>query len=135
MKAIESMSADELWTLYEEVSSVLAEKISTEKAKLEERLRKLETASHAINLDGVRRPYPKVLPKYQNPKNPAETWSGRGKQPRWVQAQLEAGERLEYLPFSRPRRPRFPVPVVQLTTRTADKRTPRGHRASAPGLL
>jgi DNA-binding protein H-NS len=104
MKAIESMSADELWTLYEEVSSVLAEKISTEKAKLEERLRKLETASHAINLDGVRRPYPKVLPKYQNPKNPAETWSGRGKQPHWVQAQLEAGERLEYLLIARPRR-------------------------------
>ena len=108
MKAIESMSADELWTLYEEGSSVLAEKISTEKAKMEERLRKLaklETTSHAISLDGVRRPYPKVLPKYQNPKNPAETWSGRGKQPHWVQAQLEAGERLEYLLIARPRRP------------------------------
>ena len=106
MKAIESMSADELWTLYEEVSSVLAEKISTEKAKMEERLRKLaklETTSHAISLDGVRRPYPKVLPKYQNPKNPAETWSGRGKQPHWVQAQLKAGKRLEQLLIARPR--------------------------------
>jgi DNA-binding protein H-NS len=97
VKAFESMSVDELWTLYEQVSSVLAEKISTEKAKLEERLRKLgklETTSHAISLDGVRRPYPKVLPKYQNPKNPAETWSGRGKQPLWLRAQLRSGKKL-----------------------------------------
>ena len=129
------MSSDELWSLYEQLSSTLADRIAVEKAKLEERLCKIQATRNAIHLDRVRRPYPKVLPKYQNPKNPAETWSGRGKQPRWVQAQLEAGERLEYLPFSRPRRPRFPVPVVQLTTRTADKRTPRGHRASAPGLL
>ena len=129
------MSSDELWSLYEQLSSTLADRIAVEKAKLEERLHKIQTTCSAIHLDRVRRPYPKVLPKYQNPKNPAETWSGRGKQPHWVQAQLEAGERLEYLLFSRPRRPRFPVPVVQLTTRTADKRTPRGHRASAPGLL
>src|ERR1700740_629595 len=105
MKAFESMSIAEVWTLHEQVSSVLAEKISTEKAKMEERLRKLaklETTSHAISLDGVRRPYPKVLPKYQNPKNPAETWSGRGKQPHWVQAQLKAGQRLEHFLIVRP---------------------------------
>ena len=39
-----------------------------------------------------RRPYPKVLPKHRNPKNPAETWSGRGKQPRWLTAQLRSGK-------------------------------------------
>ena len=96
MKGIESMSADELWTLYEEVSSVLAEKISTEKAKLEERLRKLEAAGYTTSLDRVRRPHPKVLPKYRNPTNPAETWSGRGKQPHWLQAQLKANKKLEH---------------------------------------
>jgi DNA-binding protein H-NS len=103
-KALESMSSDELWTLYEQLSSTLADRIAVEKAKLEGRLRKLQATRNAIHLDRVRRPYPKVLPKYQNPKNPAETWSGRGKQPRWVQAQLEAGERLEYLLIARPRR-------------------------------
>src|SRR4051794_12275797 len=30
----------------------------------------------------------KVAPKYRNPDNPAETWTGRGRQPRWVQAAL-----------------------------------------------
>jgi DNA-binding protein H-NS len=89
------MSADELWSLHEQVTAILADRIVDEKAKLEERLRKIEIASNAFNLDRARRPYPKVFPKYQNPKNAAETWSGRGKQPRWVQAQLKAGKKLE----------------------------------------
>jgi DNA-binding protein H-NS len=29
-----------------------------------------------------RRPYPKVTPKFKNPQDPSQTWSGRGKQPR-----------------------------------------------------
>jgi DNA-binding protein H-NS len=33
-------------------------------------------------------PRGKVLPKYRNPENPEETWSGRGRQPKWVQAAL-----------------------------------------------
>jgi DNA-binding protein H-NS len=69
------MSSDELWSLYEQLSSTLADRIAVEKAKLEERLHKIQTTCSAIHLDRVRRPYPKVLPKYQNPKNPAETWS------------------------------------------------------------
>ena len=28
----------------------------------------------------------KVAPKYRNPENPKETWTGRGKQPRWLAA-------------------------------------------------
>lgn len=34
----------------------------------------------------------KVAPKYRNPANPAETWSGRGKHPRWMAAHLAAGK-------------------------------------------
>src|SRR5262245_21057224 len=37
----------------------------------------------------------KVAPKYRNPANPTETWTGRGKQPRWLAAQTGAGRRLE----------------------------------------
>jgi DNA-binding protein H-NS len=36
-----------------------------------------------------------VLPKYQNPNNSAETWSGRGKQQRWLTAQLRFGKKLD----------------------------------------
>src|SRR5581483_9613087 len=91
---------DELWSLHERVTSTLTRRIAQEKATLEERLRKLENSrlesfGNAISPHRPRRPYPKVLPKYQNPKNPAEKWSGRGKQPHWVQAQLKAGKKLE----------------------------------------
>ncbi len=92
---LKSMSSDELWELYEEVAAELAGKIATEKARLKERLHRIESAAHVTRLGALRRPYPKVHPKYQNPKNPAETWSGRGKQPRWVRAQLLAGKKLD----------------------------------------
>ncbi len=38
----------------------------------------------------VRRPA-----KFRNAANPAETWSGRGKRPNWLKAQLAAGRTLE----------------------------------------
>lgn len=37
----------------------------------------------------------KVAPKYRNPANPAETWAGRGKQPRWLAALTGAGRKLD----------------------------------------
>ena len=102
--ALQSMSADELWSLHERVVSVMARKILEEEAELEERLHRLENRAGAVSpgdstasSDRPRRPYPKVLAKYRNPRNPAERWSGRGKQPRWVRAQLKAGRKLEQL--------------------------------------
>jgi DNA-binding protein H-NS len=36
-------------------------------------------------------------PKYQNPENAAQTWSGKGKQPSWVSEALARGRTLESL--------------------------------------
>lgn len=33
----------------------------------------------------------KAAPKYRNPENPEETWTGRGRKPHWVHAALTAG--------------------------------------------
>jgi len=92
-KEFNCMSVDELWDLHETINSILFKKIEAEKAKLLERLRKLESVS-TVGVKGGR-PYPPVRPKYKNPKNPAEVWSGRGKQPRWVRDQLKTGRRLD----------------------------------------
>ncbi|HEY8586485.1 MAG TPA: H-NS histone family protein [Rhodanobacter sp.] len=35
----------------------------------------------------------KVPPKYRNPADPAQTWSGRGKRPLWFNAALKAGKK------------------------------------------
>jgi DNA-binding protein H-NS len=98
--AFESMSVAELFRLREQLTSILARKMEEEKTRLEERLRRLHI-NNAMSPDRPRRPYPKVLPKYQNPTNPAETWSGRGKRPHWVSAYLNAGERLDHLLINR----------------------------------
>ena len=34
----------------------------------------------------------KVAPKYRNPADHAQTWSGRGRQPRWFKAALRKGK-------------------------------------------
>jgi len=34
----------------------------------------------------------KVAPKYRDPANPAQTWTGRGRTPAWVQALQAAGQ-------------------------------------------
>jgi DNA-binding protein H-NS len=90
---LESMSVDGLWSLHERVVSILMRKISAEKARLEQRLREI-TAPRA-NVSHARHPYPQVFPKYRNPTQPTETWAGRGKQPRWLTAQLRSGKKLD----------------------------------------
>ena len=100
---LEAMDFDELWLLHEQLTKVLAEKITTEKLELERRLAQLnrvtigeaESSSLASRPNQPKRRYPKVLPKYRNPTAPTETWSGRGKQPRWLVAALRSGHKLE----------------------------------------
>jgi DNA-binding protein H-NS len=37
----------------------------------------------------------KVAPKYRNPANPTQTWAARGKQPKWLVAEIAKGKKLE----------------------------------------
>ena len=90
---IDSMSVDDLWSLHDKLASILSRKLSEEKERLERRLRQLNGATTSAT--NVRRPYPRVLPKYRNPDRPSQTWAGRGKKPRWIVAQLRAGRRLD----------------------------------------
>jgi DNA-binding protein H-NS len=113
---LSSLSVDELWTLHEEVGLILSEKINAEKRSLEERLAKLNSGSLVegapIRRPGlkvgsrgmVRRKYPPVLPKFQNPNDPTETWAGRGKQPRWLVSQLKAGKKINDFLISQDKR-------------------------------
>ena len=88
-------SVDDLWTLHEEIRAILSTKLDAEKRELERRLAQLRGTTE--NKPNARRPYPKVHPKYRNPERPSETWSGRGKQPHWVGAQLRSGKKFDEL--------------------------------------
>ena len=37
----------------------------------------------------------KVAPKYRNPANTKDTWTGRGRQPRWMAELVAAGKKVE----------------------------------------
>ena len=97
---------DDLWALHEQIIGILPERINAEKRQLEDRLARLnrvknshgsvlELKSGKANRELPRRKYPRVFPKYQNPEVPSETWSGRGKQPRWLVSALKAGGTIE----------------------------------------
>ncbi len=45
----------------------------------------------------VRKKRGKVAPKYRNPANSRETWTGRGRKPAWVVAALDSGKKLQDL--------------------------------------
>jgi DNA-binding protein H-NS len=102
-KDLESLSVDELWSMHEKISRILSVKITTEKRQLEKRLEILNCGAIEDCIDcqtgnvelKVRRKYPKVVPRYRNPQRPFETWSGRGKRPRWLVAALESGRQVE----------------------------------------
>lgn len=89
-------SVDELWALHETIADILATKMLAEKRSLEARLKKLQTNSvQAATAQNGRRPYPEVRPKFRNPEMPSETWSGRGKTPRWLTRLLKSGKNLD----------------------------------------
>ena len=62
-------------------------------AKLDETARELGFASLA-ELTGTSAPRKRAVigAKYANPANPSDTWSGRGRKPRWFAEALAAGK-------------------------------------------
>lgn len=100
---LEAMALDDLWSLHEEISAILSARIKAEKRELEKRLAVLNRGmdvieessdSRPIQNGKPRRKYPRVMPKYRNPQT-SETWSGRGKRPRWLVAAMKSGRKME----------------------------------------
>jgi DNA-binding protein H-NS len=98
-----SLSVEELWIFRGELDAILTVKMAAEVRQLERRIDSLSGVTDTNKRAGKssnparprRRPYPAVLPKYRNLAPPFETWSGRGRRPRWLSAQLELGKQLE----------------------------------------
>ena len=91
---LEALTADELYLLHLDVTAVLREKLVAEQSALEKQLQRLHPFDdHAIKRS--RRPYPPVRAKFRNPDHPSDSWSGRGKRPRWLDAQLRSGKQID----------------------------------------
>jgi DNA-binding protein H-NS len=99
---LESLSLKELKQLQKDVESAIANYKDREKRKA---LAEVEAFIREKGLDladlseliGKRGSRTVGTPKYRNPANPSQTWTGRGRKPGWVTAHLAAGKRLEEL--------------------------------------
>jgi len=93
---VETLSTEELWVLHRKVMTTLKAKIIAENKVLEDRLSQLigRLRIGQTSETPERRSYPTVFPKFRNPEQPSETWTGRGKKPRWLTAQLKSGKQI-----------------------------------------
>jgi DNA-binding protein H-NS len=90
--ALKTMTISQLTKLKEDVDAMLASKISAERNALEAELAKLDrlTGARKAKRGGQRGAVP---PKYRNPENLGEQWSGRGLKPRWLVAAMKGGKK------------------------------------------
>jgi len=100
------LSIDELDALIDEAAALIetkkAEALKNAKAEIEkiaastgmsvEELLGLRGAKPAKKAAGAKKT---VADKYRNPKDHTQTWTGRGKRPKWLQEMLDNGGKLE----------------------------------------
>lgn len=98
---LNSLSLKELKDLQSQVARAIA---GYEDRKKKEALAELEEKARAMGfslaeLTGVStgRKRTPAAAKYRNPANAADTWTGRGRKPRWFEAALKAGRKPEDL--------------------------------------
>jgi DNA-binding protein H-NS len=95
--ALTSMSVAKLQDLRDEVDAAIAEKVGARRRELEMQLSEL--ARHdprgTRETGRGRGTRGSVAPKYRNPKDPSQTWAGRGLQPYWVRDALKSGKKLD----------------------------------------
>jgi DNA-binding protein H-NS len=87
---INGMSYAELTELESKLASLKAQKQTEERAAVKARLTAIAKEAgfdiHDLFGRGRGGRGGKVAPKYRDPKNPANTWTGRGRMPRWLTA-------------------------------------------------
>ena len=66
-------------------------------SQVEETARALGFTLSELTGTAVPRKRSPAVPKFANPANEAETWSGRGRKPRWFVAALSAGKKPEQM--------------------------------------
>ena len=97
---LETLSLEELKDLQDKVAVAI---FDFEKRKKAETLVELKELAHSkgFSLEELlgetkgKKEKAAVAPKYANPENPDNTWSGRGRKPKWLTAALENGASIE----------------------------------------
>ena len=86
INGIDKMSYAELVQLRTQIDRMMVDKQNSERVALRQKLADM-AKEHGLSLEEVlgkgRKGKGSVAPKYRDPKNPGNTWTGRGRMPRW----------------------------------------------------
>ena len=98
---LSKMSLDELKTLRKDVEKAISGYKDRQRAEAMKELQAV-AKKHGLPLDEIvtgkgRKSKAKSPPKYRNPDNAEETWSGRGRQPEWYKSAIAKGIKPEQL--------------------------------------
>ena len=92
---LEKMSLAELTQMQARIERLKVDKQNAERLALRKRLTDI-AKEHGFDIhdlfDGRRRVKGSVAVKYRDPDNPANTWTGRGRPPRWLAAAMTTGK-------------------------------------------
>jgi len=95
-KNIENMSVAELSAMQARIERAKVEKQSAERLALKQKLTDMAKAAgfdiHELLGRGGKGKRGKVAIKYRDPSNSANTWTGRGRMPRWMTAATKGGK-------------------------------------------
>jgi DNA-binding protein H-NS len=94
-KSLENMSATELAAMQARIERIKIDKQNAERTAVREKIVKMaKDAGFDIGdlFDGRKGKRSKVAVKYRDPNNPANTWTGRGRMPRWLAAATKGGK-------------------------------------------
>jgi DNA-binding protein H-NS len=94
-KNLENMSYAELEKMQANIERMKIEKQNAERVALRSKVTAL-AKEHGFDIHELfgkgRRSGGKVAVKYRDPSNPANTWTGRGRMPRWMAAATKGGK-------------------------------------------
>ncbi len=93
---LEKLSFAELSEMEAQIERLKAEKQNAERNALRQKLidiaRQHGFEIHELFGKGRKSGKGTVAPKYRDPKNPENTWTGRGRMPRWMVAATKGGK-------------------------------------------
>ena len=93
--ALNSMTVAKLRELRGKVVAAIAEKVTARRNELEMELSELARHDPSGKRGEARGSRGPVAPKYRNPKDPSQTWAGRGRQPLWIGEAIKSGKKLD----------------------------------------
>jgi DNA-binding protein H-NS len=92
---LDTMSFAELSRMETRIARLKIEKQNAERAELRERIIAM-VKDHGFEISDLfgkgRKGKGSVAVKYRDPQNPENTWSGRGRMPRWMVAATKGGK-------------------------------------------